>query len=269
VRDLLRFCEAEREWLLELVEALVELESPSDDKAAVDACGRELERRLRALGARVERLPRAEAGDLVAAEIGDGPRRVLLLGHLDTVWPVGQLAVMPYRREQGRIYGPGVYDMKAGVALGLLAVRALVETGRAGALRVAMLWTSDEEIGSRASRGAIEEAARRSRAVLVLEPALPGGALKTQRKACGEFEVVVHGRAAHAGLEPEKGASAIHELAEQILALERLNDVARGVTVNVGVGSFCRISSTPSIPRAPGRSIPAGSEAITLATGTE
>jgi glutamate carboxypeptidase len=126
-----------------------------------------------------------------------------------------------------------VFDMKAGVALGMLATRALVETGAALRHRIVMLWTTDEEVGSATSRQAIEEEARRSAAVLVLEPSLPGGAVKTSRKGCGSYQVVVRGLAAHAGIEPQKGASAVQELAHQILRVNALQDLSRGLSVNV------------------------------------
>lgn len=229
------WCESQKDWLLETAEALARLESPSTDKAAVDRCGRELAARLASIGSRVDRLHCAESGDHLRAEIGRGDRQILLLGHFDTVWPVGQLARMPIRREAGRLHGPGLFDMKAGIALAMLAARALVERGDDLDRRVVMLWTTDEEIGSRTSRAAIEEEASRSDAVFVLEPSLPGGAVKTSRKGCGEFEIVVSGVAAHAGVDPGKGASAIHELARQIAVVERLQDSARGVSVNVGL----------------------------------
>jgi glutamate carboxypeptidase len=229
------WCESQKDWLVETAEALARLESPSDDKAAVDRCGRELAARLESIGCRVERLRREQAGDHLRAEIGRGDRQVLLLGHFDTVWPVGQLARMPIRREDGRLHGPGLFDMKAGLAIGMAAARASIERAADPARRVVMLWTTDEEIGSRSSRAAIEEEAGRSDAVFVLEPSLPGGAVKTSRKGCGEFEVVVQGIAAHAGIDPGRGASAVHELARQIAVIERLHEPARGVSVNVGL----------------------------------
>jgi glutamate carboxypeptidase len=236
------FCRAERDWLLDTVEALVRLESPTDDKVAVDRCGAELSRRLQSIGARVMRLPRPDRGDHVRAEFpltalgpgGNGPaRQVLLLGHFDTVWPVGQLVRMPLVRSNGRLHGPGVFDMKAGVAIAMLAARAILETGAPLSHHLVMLWTTDEEVGSPTSRPAIEDEARRSAAVLVLEPSLPGGAVKTSRKGCGAYEVVVRGVAAHAGIEPEKGASAVEEMAHQILRVNALQDLARGISVNV------------------------------------
>jgi glutamate carboxypeptidase len=229
----LSFCDAERSWLVATLEALVRAESPTTDKAAVDRCVSEAEQRLVAAGARVVRHRQAAAGDHLRAEFGRD--QVLLLGHLDTVWPVGQLVRMPLRRDSGRLYGPGTYDMKAGVAIAMLAARAVFETGPAPALRVVVLLTSDEETGSATSRTVIEAEARRSRAVLVFEPALPGGGVKTSRKGCGDFLIAVSGVAAHAGIEPGAGANAIHELAEQILAIERLQDPGRGVSVSVNV----------------------------------
>ena len=241
MRDLLSFCESQREWLVETIETLVRLESPSTDKAAVDRCGREIVARLGALGASVATLPHDRAGSHVRAEFpstalgaGGHDAQILLLGHFDTVWPVGQLRRMPLRHEEGRLFGPGTFDMKAGVGIGMLAVRALQESGRLPC-RVVMLGTTVEEVGSMSSRADIEEEAQRSAAVLVLEPSLPGGALKTSRKGCGEFDLTVRGVAAHAGIDPGKGASAIHELARQIVALEALQDPARGVSINVGV----------------------------------
>ena len=219
---------------IDTIERLVALESPSTDKAAVDGCGRVLAQLLRDARAGVETIPQAERGDHLRARFtGDGPP-VMLLGHFDTVWPVGTLARMPLHRHGDRLHGPGTFDMKAGIAIGLGAVAALRATGTPHPA-VTMVWTTDEEIGSGTSRALIEEEAGRARAVLVLEPALPGGPLKTSRKGCGEFELVVHGVEAHAGLDPGKGASAIHEIAAQIAAVERLQDLPRGISVNVGV----------------------------------
>ncbi len=227
------FCRGERSWLLDCVTALTALESPTTDKAAVDRCGRELQTRLEQIGGRVQRLPRVERGDHLLAEFGCGASQILVLGHFDTVWPIGQLARMPIMERDGRLHGPGIFDMKAGIAIAMLAARALFETEARPARRLVMLWTTDEEMGSGTSRAAIEEEALRSEAVLVLEPSLPGGAAKTSRKGCGSFEVVVHGVSAHAGIEPEKGASAIEELAHQILRINALQDLARGLSVNV------------------------------------
>jgi glutamate carboxypeptidase len=234
LRRLLRCCTDERPWLERLIERLVRCESPSTDKAAVDRLGEVVCGELSSLGARVDRLPRPDVGDHVRAEMGEGSSQILLLGHLDTVWPVGQLDVMPVRVEAGRLYGPGVFDMKAGIALALLALKAVRQLGLDLPRRTVLLLTSDEEIGSGASRAQIEAEAERSAAVLVLEPALPGGGAKTSRKGVGEYRIEAHGVAAHAGIEPERGASAIVEIAHQVLALAGLQDLVRGVTITVG-----------------------------------
>ena len=232
--DLLRFCEAEQPWFRELLAALVRLESPSDNKGAVDRCGDELLRRLTALGAAVQRFPNADRGAHVRAEFtGACDVQILLLGHFDTVWPVGTIASMPLEERDGRLHGPGVFDMKAGIATAALAVRALAATRRRMP-HIVMLWTCDEEVGSTTSRALLEEEARRSDAVLVIEPSLPGGAAKTSRKGVADYIVTVDGVPAHAGLDPGKGASAIHELARQVLALAAMQDLERGISVNVG-----------------------------------
>lgn len=217
-----------------MLETLVRLESPSTDKAAVDRCGTVLAGMLRAAGADVDVLSQAERGNHLRARVPGEGRPVLILGHFDTVWPAGTLERMPLRRDGDRLYGPGTFDMKAGIAIALGAIGALRAT-RTTHPPMTMLWTTDEEIGSETSRDTIESEARHAAVVLVLEPALPGGALKTARKGCGEFEVTVHGVAAHAGLDPGKGASAIHELASQIAAIERFQDLPRGISVNVGI----------------------------------
>jgi glutamate carboxypeptidase len=233
VTDLLAFCRAREAALRQTIESLVRLESPSDDKGAVDRCGAELAARLRAAGASVTVFPQQERGDHLRAEFDGGPARILLLGHFDTVWDVGQNGRMPIREEDGRLYGPGVFDMKASIGVAMLAVQALRQLAGAGP-RIVMLWTTDEEIGSGTSRAVIEDEARQSDAVLVLEPSLPGGAVKTRRKGCGEFRLTAHGRSAHAGIDPRAGASAIVELAHQVLAVESLRDLDRGVSLNVG-----------------------------------
>ncbi len=243
----LDYCLANHDWLLEFIEALVAIESPSDDPAAVNRCGAELASRLEALGGKITRIESStanlrqgyggHAGDHLRAEFGSGSRQILLLGHFDTVWPIGQLQQMPLRRADGRLYGPGVFDMKAGIGLATLATRALLERGALTDCRIVMLWTTDEEIGSTTSRGVIEAEAAESEAVCVFEPSLPGGALKTSRKGVGQFEMTTRGVSAHAGLDPGKGISAIRELAKQIIAIDDLQDPAHGVTLTVGVVS--------------------------------
>jgi glutamate carboxypeptidase len=234
MQSLLTAAESHRAWVEDLIQHLVRLESPSTDKAALDRCGRELAHRLVDLGAKVTTFPQQTAGDHVKAEFGAGPWQVLVLGHFDTVWPIGEIERMPCQRRGDRITGPGVFDMKAGIAIAMLALRVLTERREPLPHRVVMLWTTDEEVGSLTSRALIEDEAQRSRAVFVLEPSLPGGALKTARKGVADFRVTAQGIAAHAGIDPGSGASAIHELVRQAVRLLALHQPDRGITVNVG-----------------------------------
>ena len=183
--------------------AFVECESPSTDKAAVDRFGEMVAREWRRRDATVRVIRQREAGNHVRAEIVPTARgragQLLVLGHLDTVYPLGTLRTMPFRAAGGRAFGPGTFDMKGGLVLALFAVDALREAGLKPAKRLVFFWDSDEEIGSHSSRKLIEAEARRSDAVLVLEPSLgPRGDLKTQRKGVGTAEIIVRGRAAHA-----------------------------------------------------------------------
>jgi glutamate carboxypeptidase len=222
--------------IVRLSRELVAEESPSTDRAALERCAMVLAARLGEAGASVERIDGGSTAAHVLAEWrGDGPQ-VLLVGHFDTVWPVGQLARMPLEEKDGRLFGPGVLDMKAGLAIGITAARAVWSDRLAKRRpRIRLIATADEEVGSGTSRAVIETLARESAAVLVLEPALPGGAVKTARKGVGEFELVAEGISSHAGADPSAGASAVHELARQVVTLAGMTDPARGLTVNVGV----------------------------------
>lgn len=223
-----------------LLQELVEIESPSHEKAAVDRMADRVAEECRRLGAQVELVPEAQVGNQVIARwepahLSEPKKRpMLLLSHMDTVFPLGTLARMPFLEKDGKIYGPGVADMKGGIVVALTALAALTETG--GPPRpVIALFTPDEEIGSRASRPRIEDLARQAALTLVLEPGLPDGAIKVWRKGVGEFTVRVRGRAAHAGGDHEKGRNAIEEMAHQVLVIQRLTDYGRGTTLNVGV----------------------------------
>jgi glutamate carboxypeptidase len=221
----------ERTAMLAALERLVVAESPSPDKARCDACADEVAQLFQQrIGVAAIRHRRPDAGDHLEIRIGEGAEPVVLLCHHDTVWPEGTIARLPFRIDGDRVTGPGTYDMKAGI------VEAAFALEHARPKRpVVVLSTSDEEIGSASSRALIEETARRAVAVLVLEPAVSGGAIKTARKGIADFVLEVAGRAAHAGTEPEKGISAIEELAHQVLALKLLADPGNGTTVNVGV----------------------------------
>ncbi len=261
----LNYCLANHDWLIEFIEALVAIESPSDDLQAVNRCGAELASRLTDLGATLTRATPSTAGDHLRASFGSGERQVLLLGHFDTVWPAGQIQRMPLKRDAGRLHGPGVFDMKAGIGIATLATRALLAQGALDHARIVMLWTSDEEIGSTTSRALIEAEAVKSEAVLVLEPSLPGGAVKTSRKGVGQFELVVTGISAHAGLDPGRGVSAIHELARQVLEIEKLQHLDRGITMNVGVA---RGGSRTNVVAAEARAM-VDARAVTIADARE
>lgn len=215
-------------------------ESPSFDKAAVDRFGRMVAAEWKRRGAQVSVVRQRKRGDHVRAEWpargGRSGGQILVLGHLDTVYEAGTIARMPFRKSQGRAWGPGAFDMKGGLVIALYAVDALAASGFSPEKRIVFLWTSDEEIGSKTSRRLIEREAGRSDAVLVLEPALgPEGRAKTGRKGVGEFEVIATGRAAHAGLNSEDGVNAIEEIARQVARMARWNQPRRGITVNAGV----------------------------------
>lgn len=215
---------------------IVEMESPTTAKPALDRLAAALAEDARGFGADVTVLPRQEAGDIVCARWGAGAGGALLLCHMDTVWDLGTLAERPVRVEDGRFYGAGAFDMKGGIVVGLWALRMLRELALLPDRRITLLITSDEETGSHASRALIEAEALAHDVVFVLEPAQPPhGALKTWRKGVGDYRVTVTGRAAHAGAAHREGINAIEELAHQILAIQALTDHAAGTTVNVGV----------------------------------
>ncbi len=221
--------------MLAMLKLLVETESPSHDKTGVDRVGAIIAAECRRQGALVTFHPQTTVGDLVEARWGEGRDGILLLAHMDTVHPVGTLNRMPFRVADGRIMGPGIEDMKGGIVIGLTALAALVEAHQLPVRPVTALFTSEEEIGSPASRPLIETLARGSALVLVLEPAMPDGAIKTWRKGVGDFVVTVRGRAAHAGSDHQVGRNAIEELARQVLVIQRLTDYDQGTTLNVGI----------------------------------
>ena len=227
--------------MLKTIELLVTTETPSDDKPRLDAFAELLAGRLRATGAEVEILPVETQGNHVRARFGQGDydadvKPALILCHYDTVWPVGSLETHPYRiEEDGKGYGPGIFDMQSSLMLSEFALRAIRDLALKLPRPVTILMTSDEEVGSPTSRALIEEEALRSEYALVMESPLPGGVLKTARKGGGSFALEITGRAAHAGVEPERGISAVHELAHQILKIQALTDREKGTTVNVNV----------------------------------
>jgi glutamate carboxypeptidase len=239
VDSILSHVQARRGEIVGLIRQMVECESPSDDPAAVDRFVELLSDTLAPIG-RVKTIPGGKFGRHLLCEMVLPGRKksgqILALGHSDTVWPVGTLKTMPFRESDGRLWGPGVFDMKAGIAFLISAVRALRELEIPVASKVLLQLNSDEEVGSESSRALTEKNAKQSKAVLVLEPGTGlEGKLKTARKGVGDFTVVVHGRASHAGVDFGAGASAIVELARQLEKIAAFTLLDRGITVNPGV----------------------------------
>ncbi len=236
MKEFLDYAQAHSGEILSSLREMVEIESFSSDHAGVNRLGSYLQDAMAEVGARVMPIPQAEAGDHFLADVGDGEEQVLVLCHMDTVWPQGTLQQKPFRVENGLAYGPGILDMKAGIAIALHAVKALRSLEVSPQQRVRFLFNSDEELGSTTSRQIIEEESRKSTHVFCLEPSAGSeGALKLARKGVGMFQVRVTGRAAHAGNEPEKGISAVEEMAHHIIRLHSLTNHSVGTTVNVGV----------------------------------
>ena len=238
---LLRYAREQQKNIVAFIGELVECESPSDDSASVNRLVNLTAAAVRDI-ARVKTLPGGKFGKHLRCEF-DLPGlplqkkgQILALGHSDTVWPLGTLRSMPFRQSKGRLWGPGVFDMKGGLALFIFAMRALSDVDRPVTKKVVLQLNSDEEIGSPSSRPFTEEAAQQSEAVLVMEPAAGlDGKVKTARKGVGDYTVTVTGVPAHAGLDFEKGASAILEMARQIEKIAGFTRLDRGITVSPGV----------------------------------
>jgi len=239
VSPLLSYAHAHEAEIIALIRQFAECESPSDDPAAVNRFV-QLVADTVASFARVKTYPGGPFGKHLVCEMALPGRnqagRILALGHSDTVWPMGALRHMPFRREKGRLWGPGVLDMKAGIAFFIFAVRALRELEIPARSKVLLQLNSDEEVGSQSSRPLTEKNAIRSKAVLVLEPGTGlEGKLKTARKGVGDFTIRVTGRASHAGVDFQAGASAVLELARQIERVAEFTRLTRGITVNPGL----------------------------------
>jgi glutamate carboxypeptidase len=252
MRALLAGARRKQPQMLDLVRQLVQAESPSNDKAAVDACVALAAAHAKMLGGRVKLHRQRGYGDLLEARFGPKPgkdesaqRSILLLGHLDTVWPLGTLKTMPCRLAEGRLWGPGTLDMKAGAAMAITVIEMLIETGLLER-EIVLLLVSDEEVGSPASRPTTERLAAGCAAAYVLEPA-QGLAYKTARKATGDWRIEVRGVAAHAGLDFDKGANAILELSRVVETVSGWTDLKRGLTVSVGLaGGGSRSNVVPA-----------------------
>jgi glutamate carboxypeptidase len=236
--DRQRFFSGHRHEIVHTIRELVEIESPSDSKPAVDRIAAFLAQKFEALGGRTQLHRSSDFGDSLQVNFAGKTHRkpVLILGHYDTVYPLGTLTNMPCKIDNGRLHGPGVLDMKSGIALMLHAIEALKAWHGALPRPVTVFLVSDEEIGSHSSRKITEALAKESAGVLVLEPAAGlRGAVKTARKGVGEYTLRVKGVAAHAGLDPGKGHSAILELSRQIAVIANMNNLRQGVSVNPGV----------------------------------
>jgi len=237
-RDRLHHFESRQEALLRTIREFVEIESPSDNKPATDRMSACLAEKFALMGGHPHFHRAEHFGDNLQIDLSGAAsaKPVLLLGHFDTVYPLGTLANMPCRIEGARLHGPGVLDMKAGIALMLFAIEALQTWHGRLPRPVTVFLVSDEEVGSYSSRKITEDLARKSAAVLVLEPAAGlRGAVKTARKGVGDYTLTVKGVAAHAGLDPGKGHSAILELARQIAVISKLNHLKSGLSVNPGI----------------------------------
>lgn len=242
LREVLKYLRRREAEMVRLLGELVRIESSTFDKAGVDRVGRRLAAEWRRRGAQVETLRQRVRGDHLRVEMwlgrGKPAGQILVMGHMDTVYERGTLSKTPFRVARGRAWGPGTLDMKGGLVQALFAVDALGAVKAEPRRRFVFLWTTDEEIGSQTSRAWIEKEARRSAAVLVLEPGTgKAGKLKTARKAIGGFELIATGRAAHAGVNPQEGVNAVHELALQIARIAKFNNPRRGITVNADVVS--------------------------------
>lgn len=246
----LAYFQARRDQIISTIRELVEIESPSDNKAAVDALSDVVAARFAALGATVKIHAAATFGNHLQADFNANSKTkpILLLGHYDTVYPLGTLATMPCQLVGDKLTGPGVLDMKSGIALMLHAIAALREWHGDLPRPVTVLLVSDEEIGSDSSRAITESLARNSAAVLVLEPSYGlEGAVKTARKGVGHYQVKVAGKAAHAGLDFQKGANAIEELARQIEKISTFTDLKKGLTLSTGlITGGTRINVVPA-----------------------
>ena len=241
--QLIPFFKEQEPQILETIGEYVKEETPTDEKKRLDAFAARLAERFASAGLEAETIANQRRGDHVrarfqipghVAQAASSP--ALILCHYDTVWPVGSLDTHPFRvDDQGWAYGPGIFDMQSSLALAEYVLRGVQSLNLRLPRPVTVLATSDEEVGSQTSRALIEEEAREAAYVLVLEPPLPGGVLKTTRKGGAHYALSITGRAAHAGVEPEKGVSAVQELAHQVVALHSLTDMEAGTTVNVGV----------------------------------
>jgi glutamate carboxypeptidase len=234
ILKIVEYLEDQRSDMLEMIETVVNMDSPSSDKATCDRLIRYVAEVCSSIVDKIEIVPMAEYGDCLMATVGSGTGQVLVLSHLDTVWPQGETARRPFSIRNGRATGPGVFDMKAGAIQGIWAVKALKDIRILPDRPIRLFFNCDEEVGSVASRALIEAEAKKTAAVLCLEPSVEGK-VKIERKGTGMFHMTVEGRAAHSGADHQNGVNANLELAHQIIRLEGLTDYTTGTTINVGL----------------------------------
>lgn len=258
-RPLLDWCTSDLDVLVDCLRRAVEIESPSGNREAIDAMAQFFAAEIESAGGSAQLIEHAQAGSAVLGEFPPttsarsrkDSQPILLLGHHDTVWEIGTLAAMPFGVRAGRAYGPGIFDMKSGIVCALWALRALNALAIPRSRAVRIFLNPDEEVASRAFRKRLETEAKQSAAVLVLEPAASGGALKTARKGVGDFRITVHGRSAHAGINPVAGVNAITELARVILRVMEIADPEHGITLTPGlISGGTRSNVVPEIARA-------------------
>jgi glutamate carboxypeptidase len=236
MKKIIGIIEKNKQQMLDHLKTIVEFESPSHDKDRLDQLAYWIADTFKTLiSGQSEIIEVEQYGNQVRCEWGEGEEQILIMAHFDTVWPVGTLKDKPFRIEGDCAYGPGVFDMKGGLIQGLFALKAIKEAGIQLKKKIVFLFDGDEEIGNPASRALIEKEAKKSERVFVLEPAMSvAGAIKTARKGVGMYEMRVSGIPSHSGIDPEKGVSAIDELAKQIIRLHSETDLSTGTTINVG-----------------------------------
>lgn len=227
----------EEEQLIGLIKKIVEVESPTPQKQQNDLLAELIsEIFIQYTGGTIEKISDEIFGSHMIGTVGDGEQQILLVGHFDTVHPFGTIQRNPYKVEDGKIFGPGIYDMKAGLMQGIFALHTLVKMNELTNKRVKFIFNSDEELGSRNSKQLLIKEAKKSKVAFVLEPSFgEEGAIKLARKGVGTYTIKANGKPAHAGNTPEDGENAIEEISRQVLKLQGLNDLERGVTVNCGV----------------------------------
>ncbi|WP_339251770.1 M20 family metallopeptidase [Sporosarcina sp. FSL W8-0480] len=237
MKQYIQFIQDKEKQLLDLIKEVVEIESPTSLKEQNDLLGEIISNLfINYTGGTIEKVKNDQYGNHLIGTVGDGDEQILLVGHFDTVHPIDTLKHNSYRLKEGKIFGPGIYDMKAGLIQGIFALHALVELNGLGNKRIKFIFNADEEVGSPTSKEILINEAKNSKVAFVLEPSFgQEGAIKMERKGVGTYTIKAYGKSAHAGNAPEEGENAIEEISRQVIRLQELNDFKRGITVNCGV----------------------------------